>query len=78
MMHPKYGHITYRVEIYTDGERKPYEREFEHWQTAYAYIRDHIRTNAAATNCIDVIKHRYDGFIYTGIFRWRPGPGRIV
>lgn len=78
MHHPTIGHITYQVNVYTYGERKPYQREFETWQSAYAYVKREIRDNAAGHRQIDVIKHRSDGFVFQGIFRWFPHLGRTV
>lgn len=58
MMHPKYGHIYYRVSIFTYGDPKSFDQDFEHWQSAYAFAKEEIRTNAANLKSIDIVNGR--------------------
>ena len=78
MIHPKYGHLTYRLSLFSYGDPAPYVKEFEHWQTAYAWAKEEIRTNAANLKRIDIVKQRHDGFIFTGIFRYDVINGRTI
>ena len=79
MIHPKYGHITYRVSVYEteSGTDTPYTREFEHWQSAYAWAKRSKRESVGIRR-IDILKHRFNGFIFTGILRWTRSQGRII
>jgi len=79
MIHPVFGRLTYRVNVYATVSRsdRPFTRDFDHWQGAYAYAKSIIREDCGV-RAIDVIKHRHDGFIFQGILRWDRAHGRTA